>query len=172
MRTMLTLTALAAGLAFTTAALAQSSDAPQVTEPPVDVGNLRAFVELARSDLRTQKAVLLAQNMELTEAEGTEFWPLQRDYQNELSRLNDERLALIVRYANSYNSNSLTDKEATVLAKSSFDLEAKKTDLKRKYFKKMVKVMPARKVARFFQLDNQLNMAVDLGVAASVPLIK
>jgi hypothetical protein len=147
-----------------------SSPAASVDKP--DAGNLRTFIELARSDLKNQKAIIIAQNMELTEAEGAEFWPLQRDYQNELSRLNDEKLALIVSYAKSYNADSLTDQEATELARESFNIEAKKTGLKRAYFKKMVKIMPAKKVARFFQIDNQLNLLVDLQVAASVPLIK
>lgn len=175
LKTKATLTGLVIGLvAFY--ALAQSSDngtnsSPATTGQP-DAGNLRTFIELARSDLKNEKTIIIAQNLDLTEAEGAEFWPLQRDYQNELSRLNDEKLALIVSYAKSYNADSLTDQQATELARNSFDLEAKKTDLKRTYFKKMVKIMPAKKAARFFQIDNQLNMAVDLQVAASVPLIK
>ena len=87
-----------------------------------------------------------------------------------MSKLNDIKLALIEQYAASYQT--MTDATARELAKKSFDLEEKKTDLKRKYFKKFVKVMPAKKAARFFQIDNQLNMAVDLQVAASLPLIK
>ena len=66
----------------------------------------------------------------------------------------------------------MTDKQASDLAKKSFDLEEKKTDLKRQYFKKFAKVIPAKKAARFFQIDNQLNMALDLQVAAALPLIK
>jgi hypothetical protein len=64
------------------------------------------------------------------------------------------------------------DKEAVELAKSSFDLEEKKTDLKRKYFKKFQKTIPATKAALFFQVENQLNMALELQVAAALPLIK
>jgi hypothetical protein len=58
------------------------------------------------------------------------------------------------------------------LAKRTFDLEKKKVDLKSKYFKKFSKIMPAKKAARFFQIENQLNTAIDLRVAASLPLIK
>ena len=149
---------------------AQSVSSPSSPEAKPDQGNLRAFVELARADLKTQKAIILAQNMELTEAEGAEFWPLQRDYQHELTRLDDQRLANLRDYATNYES--MTDVKAAELVKRSLDLEEKRTELKRKYFKKMAKVMPAKKAARFFQLDNQLNMAVDLQVAASLPLIK
>ena len=86
--------------------------------------------------------------------------------------MNDQKLALIVRYADLYKSKTMTDKEAPELAKGSFDIEEKKTDLMRKYFKKFSKVIPATKAARFFQIENQLNMVLDLQVAASLPLIK
>jgi hypothetical protein len=155
-------------------ALAQSGNeknaSPASAADQPDAGNLRAFIELARSDLKTQKALLIAENLPMTEAEAAEFWPLHRDYEAELSKLNDQKLALIVRYANSYKT--MTDKQAAELAKASFDLEAKKTGLKRKYFKKFQKAMPTTKAARFFQIENQLNTVLDLRVAASLPLIK
>jgi hypothetical protein len=151
---------------------AQSGDETNSASATVqpDAGNLRAFVELARSDLKTQKALVIAENLPMTEAEAAEFWPLHRDYEAELSKLNDQKFALIERYAHNYQT--MTDQEATELAQNTFNLEAKKTDLKRKYFKKFSKVMPATKAARFFQLENQINLALDLQVAASLPLIK
>jgi hypothetical protein len=66
----------------------------------------------------------------------------------------------------------MTDKDAARLAADVFDLEEKRTDLKRKFFKKFAKVIPARKAARFFQIENQINMALDLQVAGALPLIK
>jgi hypothetical protein len=155
-------------------ALAQSglekpAGAASAADQP-DAGNLRAFIELARSDIKTQKAIIIAENLPMTEEEAAEFWPVHHDYEAELTKLNDQKLALIVRCADSYKT--MTDKEATELAKASFGLEEKKTDLKRKYFKKFSKVMPATKAVRFFQLENQLNMVLDLRVAASLPLIK
>jgi hypothetical protein len=150
--------------------VAEKSVSPALAAGQPDAGNLRAFVELARSDLKIQKALLIAENLPMTEEEAAEFWPLHREYDAELSKLNDQKLAQIVRYANNYKS--MTDKEAGELAKGSFDLEEKKTDLKRKYFKKFSKVMPVTKAARFFQIENQLNMVLDLQVGASLPLIK
>jgi len=139
-------------------------------EAPPDPANLRTFIELARSDIKNEKALILAQNMPLTEAEGAEFWPLQREYETELSKLADERLAIIQDYAAHYDT--MTDSAATRLANKAFDLERKKIDLKSKYFKKFSKVIQPKKAARFFQIENQLNSAVDLRVAASLPLIK
>jgi hypothetical protein len=140
-----------------------------VTAKP-DLGNLRTFFELARADIKTQKALVIAENLPLTDDEAVEFWPLHREYEAELSKLNDQKFALIMRYAHEYDT--MNDQEAGVLAKGTLDLEEKKTALKRKYFKRFQKVLPATKAARFFQIENQLNMVLDLQVAASLPLIK
>lgn len=150
--------------------LAQSHGPAAPLEPTPDLGNLRAFVELARSDIRTQKAYIIAQNLPLTEAEAVEFWPLHREYEAELGKLLDERYGAIVQFARDYGT--LTDAQATTLAKKTFELEEKRTALKRKYFKQFSKVVPAVKAARFFQIENQLNMALDLRVAGALPLIK
>jgi hypothetical protein len=138
--------------------------------PDFDEGNLRAFIELARSDLRSQKALIVSQNIEFTNDEAAEFWPLHREYDLEVNRLLDRRFALIKEYA--ANFRNMTDKTAERLIKQAFDFDEDRIDLKRKYFKKMSKVASVVKVARFFQLDNQLSMVVDLQVAAALPLIE
>ena len=149
---------------------AQSSRGYEIAETPPDPGNLRTFLELARSDIKTQKAYILAQNLPLTEAEGAEFWPLEREYESELSRLGDEKLSIIKDYvANYYN---MSQRDAGKLAQRTFELERRKVDLKEKYFKKFSRVMETKKAARFFQIENQLNTAIDLRVAASLPLIQ
>lgn len=162
------------GLAATVIAaftvLAQQSKPATQTMAEPDEGNLRAFIELARSDIQTEKATIVAQNIQFTEAEAAEFWPLHREYTLELNKLLDQRLQLINDYLGMFDS--MTDKQATSLAKQVFDLEEKRIDLKRSYFKKFSKVVPARKAAQFFQIENQLNAALDLRLAASLPLIK
>jgi hypothetical protein len=163
---------LALGLTFLPALQTRAEDTPHQAgkELAPDPGNLRAFVELARSDLRTQKALILAENLPLTNDEGAEFWPVQREYDQELNKLLDRRVELITRYAKQFQT--MTDDDAYKLANDVFDLEEKRTALKRKYFKKFCKVVPALKAARFFQIENQINTAVDLQIAGSLPLIK
>ena len=136
----------------------------------VDAANLRTFVELVRSDVKMQKGIIFAENMEFTEDEAIEFWPLYREYDLELNTLYDQRFALIKRYADSYKA--LTEDQARRLAEDALALEEKRIALKRKYFKKFAKVITAKKAARFFQIENQLNAAIDLRIAASLPLIK
>ena len=160
--------AVAAATAFSVLAQ-QSEPAPSASVQP-DEGNLRAFIELARSDIQNEKATIIAQNIQFTDDEAFEFWPLHREYSLELSRLLDQRLSLIRKHVG--NFDSLSDKQAEQLANDVFDLEAKRLKLKRTWFKRFAKVIPAKKAAQFFQLENQLNAALDLRVAAALPLIK
>ena len=163
---------IAIGLPLLPLASLKAQDATPAASSVVkaDLGNLRAFVELARSDIRTQKALIIAENIDFTTDEAVEFWPAQRDFETELSKVLDQRYELILKFSRQYGT--MTDAQASELAHKVFDLEAKRTELKRKYFKKFTKVIPALKAARFFQIENQLNLALDLQVAASLPLIK
>ena len=150
--------------------MAQSEEDIPMEFPEPDAGNLRSFIELVRSDIRTQKAYILAQNMEFTEDEAVEFWPLHREYELDLNKLYDRRLALIREFLSIYDS--MTDDQAHKLADEALSLEESKTKLKREYFKEFSKVITPRKAVRFFQIENQINAAIDLRIAATLPLIK
>ena len=141
-----------------------------VAEPALDAGNLRAFIALVRSDLKTEKTMIIAQNIQFTEDEAFGFWPLHSEYSIALNKLLDQRLTLLSEYAATYKE--MTDQQATALAGKVFDLEKRRTDLKRTWFKKFSKVVPAKKAAQFFQIENQLNAALDLQLAAALPLIQ
>ncbi len=159
-----------AGVLLSASAGGPSGENAAAVPAEPDPGNLRAFVELVRSDIKTQKAFILAQNMEFTEAEAVDFWPLYEQYEQSLDSLNDQRLAMIRKYLAQYDT--LTDEQARQLAAESLALEEKRTALKRKYFEEFAKVITARKAVRFFQIENQLNAAIDLRLAAALPLIK
>jgi hypothetical protein len=161
---------MALGLPLIPAATLRAQSPPLAPAVNPDSGNLRAFVELARSDIRTQKSVVLAENMDLTADEAVEFWPIQHKYEMDLDKLLNRRYDLIRQFVGGYPK--MSGDEAKRLAEQVFDLEEKRTNLKRKYFKAFCKVIPPQKAARFFQIENQLNMAVDLQLAASLPLIK
>jgi hypothetical protein len=160
--------AIALGLGW--AVLAQDTATKSAAEPALDAGNLRAFIALARSDLKTEKTLIIAQNIQFTEDEAFAFWPLHSEYSVALNKLLDQRLALLGNYAATYKD--MTDQQATDLAKKVFDWESQRTDLKRTWFKKFSKVVPAKKAAQFFQIENQINAAIDLQLAAALPLIR
>src|SRR5688572_33012158 len=86
--------------------------------------NLTAYAELLRSDVRAQKVAILVEVMGFSDADDKAFWPLYREYDAELTRLGDERVALIADYAAQYDA--LTDAGADKLAARALDLEARR----------------------------------------------
>ena len=106
--------------------------------------------------------------MEFTEAEDAKFWPIYREYETELAKINDERLAMIKRYATVYNA--LTDADADKLALSALDLEGRRHTLTETYYKRLKTALSATTAARFLQVEHQILLLLDLQIAASLPL--
>jgi len=132
--------------------------------------NLRAYVELLRADVRAEKVAILTEVMQFTEAEDKAFWPIYREYDVELSKVNDERVSLIDEYAKHYAE--VTDALADTLALKALELESRRTGVKQKFYGRMKTALSAKTAARFLQVENQLLMVIDLQIAASLPIVK
>ena len=128
-------------------------------------------IELTRAVIETQRQAIIAKNMELTEAESEEFWPAFRSYRGELAKLGDRTVAMIKSYAESFNADSMTDEKADALIKEYFSIEEAELKLQKRWWKKFSKILPARKAARYYQLENKLDAVVDVDLADQIPLI-
>jgi len=168
---------IAAALVLTMAgiapAVAQTKPSPQkpaaqTPAPQTETLNLTAYTELLRSDIRTQKIAILTEMMEFTEAEDAAFWPIYREYDAELSKLGDERVALIADYAKNYDT--LTDDMADALAKRAIDLEARRQAVKAKYYDRMRTALKPRTALRFLQVEHQIQLLIDLQISAALPI--
>ena len=146
---------------------AQASPAAPAA-PQTETLNLTAYTELLRSDLRTQKIAILTEMMEFTDAEDAVFWPIYREYDAELSKLGDERVALIADYAKNYDT--LTDDTADALAKRALDLEARRQAVKAKYYDRLRTALKPRTALRFLQVEHQLQLLIDLQISAALPI--
>ena len=166
----LTAAAIALALALPpTKVLAQAQSAPSTDREAKEL-NLRAYVELLRSDLRTQKIAIITEMMEFTEAEDTAFWPIYREYEAEMSKLGDERVALIQEYANAYSQ--MSEATADAIATKALDLETRRQAVTRTYYERFKQALSARTAARFLQVEHQLLLLIDLQISAALPIIK
>jgi len=128
------------------------------------------MVELMRSDLRTEKQAIVTKAMQLTEAQSELFWPVYREYETAIIKLNDERLQLIKDYAASYDT--MTDDTAKDLIDRAFKLQDGRNKTLKKYVGKMGKTVDMKTAARWAQVEQALNSLVDLQVAAELPLLQ
>jgi hypothetical protein len=132
--------------------------------------NLTAYAELLRSDVRSQKVAIITEVMQFTEKEDAAFWPIYREYDLEMAKLGDERVALIAEYASNYSN--LTDAIADKLATKALDLEARRQALKSKYFDRLKTALSPRTALRFLQVEHQLLLLIDLQISAALPIVK
>ncbi len=118
---------------------AAKSDSPTVTDQDI---------QLLRQDLRSNKKQFIAANLKLTDAEATKFWPVYDQYAAEMTKLGDQKYALIKEYAQ--NFGTLNDAQAQTLLNRSLALDEATAQLRIKYVPIINKVLPGTKTATFF----------------------
>ncbi len=128
------------------------------------------YVELLRSDIKTQKVAVITEAMQLEEGQSEAFWQIYRDYDYELSDIVDQRIANIKSYASSFSS--MTDEKAAELAKTSFKIEGDRAKLRQKYYKKFEKELSPLVGARWLMIERTINNLMDLQIQAEMPLIQ
>jgi hypothetical protein len=131
---------------------------------------VRSEIELTRQQIQTERQALVTAGMDLTDAEAEAFWPVYREYRAEMAPIGDRSVALIMGYAENYGS--VTDEYATQMLKEFLAIQKAKLDVLQKYVSRFEKVLPAVKVARFYQLENKLDAVVAFDLAASIPILQ
>lgn len=127
------------------------------------------MIELLRSDLQANKKAVVAEAMELTSEQSEKFWPIYNEFQLEVSKLGDKKLAIIKKYAENYEK--FTNEVADNLMNKSFDLEEDALSLNKKYYKKVREVLDAKHSGRFIQLINRMNTLINIQLQAEIPLL-
>jgi hypothetical protein len=139
---------------------------------PVAVADegLDQYIELLRSDINTEIVGVITEVMHFSKDEADAFWPIYREYEVERAKLGDERIALIRDYAE--NFDTMTDMKAKELVDRSFKLQDKRMKLAKKYHAKVEKATSPMTAARFSQLMNQIQLLIDVQIAAEMPLLE
>ena len=133
-------------------------------EKPAD--NMQVLIEKIRAD----KKLLVAENMELTEAEAKAFWPVYNQYQDELFLLRTRTVKLIKDYADAYEK--MNNETAKKLMDEYITIETLGPKLRQTYLPKFRKVLPEVKVVRYYQIENKIQAALMYDLAANIPLMK
>ena len=79
------------------------------------------YIELLRSDVKTQKKFLVSQTMQFSEEDASVFWPIYKEYEIELDKLGDKRISNIRDFANNYEK--MTDQKADELIDKAFNYQ-------------------------------------------------
>jgi hypothetical protein len=129
-------------------------------------------MQLVREKLRADKKLLVAQNMGLSESEAKGFWPVYEEYQKDLDGIYERMGKVIGDYAKAYNANTLTDEQARTLNAEVLDIGDAEGKLARSYTAKLDQVLPAKKVARYLQIERKIGAVLRYELAEKIPLVK
>jgi flagellar biosynthesis chaperone FliJ len=131
--------------------------------------NLQEYIELLRSNVREQKDEVLGFIMALDVDQSAKFWPIYREYDAELTKLNDLRVANIQEYAHSYDQ--MTEAKADELIQNAFQYRKQRSELLAKYYGRVKDSLGAIEAARFLQIEDQLLAIIDLQIASASPIV-
>ena len=129
-------------------------------------------MEILRQKIKADKKLVVAENLKLTDAEGTAFWPVYDAYQKELQAINQRLTAAIRAYADAYNKGPITDETAKKLLDESLAIDEAEVKLKSASAPKILAALPATKAARYIQIENKIRAVVRYELAAGIPLIE
>lgn len=132
-----------------------------------------ANMEILKEKVKADKKLLIAGNMELTDAEAKKFWPLYDSYQAELKGLNERLGRTIMTYAKGYEEGKghITEEMAKQLLGDYLAVEETETTLRRTYADKIGKVLPATKTARYLQMESKIRALLRFELAQQIPLV-
>jgi hypothetical protein len=131
--------------------------------------NLRAYIELLRTDVRKSKARVMGQVMQLDAEQAAKFWPIYREFETQLAKIGDGVMALIKDYTANYDK--MTPETADNLAVRLLEIEGQRVALKKTDYGRIKTALDAITAMRFLQVENQLDRLTDLQIASQLPVV-
>ena len=128
-------------------------------------------MEILKEKLKADKKLLVAGNMDLTDAEAKQFWPVYESYQKDLDNVNKQLFKTIKDYAEAFNKGTIPNDTAKKLLGEVLSVEEQETKLKRSYAEKLEKVIPSTKVARYIQMETKIRSLIKFEMAQQIPLV-
>jgi hypothetical protein len=129
-------------------------------------------IELTRWAVQSERKAAVTDNLQLTEQESKVFWPLYDEYRAAMGKVGERTTKLITDYADAYTNNNLSDDQALQMVSDYLSIETDKLKVKKRYVKRFEAVLPPKKLARFFQIDNKMDAYVNAAIAKNVPLVE
>jgi hypothetical protein len=126
-----------------------------------------SYIELLKSDIKTDRKVIITETMQFTQQQSEKFWPIYNEFEHELNKLSSKRIANIKDFAANYDS--LSDKKADELIKNSFNFQKERLSLNEKYYKKFAEALTPIVAAKYMQVENQIQLIIDISIAANLP---
>jgi Na+-transporting NADH:ubiquinone oxidoreductase subunit NqrC len=141
--------------------------APVFAQDKTSDTNMQILLDKVKAD----KKLVVAANLELSDADGKAFWPIYEAYQKDLETINDRLSKTILAYADAYNKRTLTDAQAKQFSDEALAIDQDEIAMRKTYAGRLSRVLPGKKAARYLQVENKIRAAIRYQLAAGIPLV-
>jgi len=124
--------------------------------------------ELQKKIFMDQKKLVVMENMEFTEQEAQQFWPIYEEHQEKLFKNSLQLAKVIALYASVYKE--MKSDEALVLLDEFQQAQKQRLDVLHQYANDLKKILPGTKVMRSLQVEYKLQAIARFEMAKKIPL--
>ena len=89
-----------------------------------------------------------------------------------MQKIDERLLNLLQSYAADHRNNSLTDEKAKKLLDDWIAIEQDEAKRRGAFAPKVLQALPAKKAARYLQIENEYRIMMRYDLAATVPLVQ
>jgi hypothetical protein len=137
---------------------------------PAFAQNMLDSLQMARGEIAADRKTIVASVMDFTESESAAFWPIYNDYRTAARKIGDKMVSL-VQQADSTLA-TVDAKGAQSMVTQWMALQGERANLLKSYIPKFGKVLPPKKLIRYYQVENKMDAVIAYGMAENVPLVK
>lgn len=120
----------------------------------------------AESIWSMQKKAMILEQMDLTEADKSAFWPVYESYANAIQYLDMEYIRLL-----NYSAEDLTEKKAASLTENMLMNELLLAKTRKQYYRKFKKALTPAQAGKFMQIDNNFRTMLRIQMQKESPTL-
>ena len=133
--------------------------------------NLYNYLQLLRSDMNSLKVELVNSIMKLSAEDAKKFWPIYRDYENELGKQAINRAELVSEFVQCHKDGTFDNAKAKDIAQRWFKSQSARLKLLEEYHGKLKRALSAVRAGQFLQIENQIAIFMDVAIASEMPMV-
>lgn len=124
-----------------------------------------------RAMIQAEREEIVRSELHMTDTEAAGFWPLYTEYREQHSEIMGRYGDMIAEYIRRYDDADLSDEYADEMIDTYFEVKNELLKVQQDFLPKFREILPALKVAQFYQLENKINVEIDAQLAIAVPLV-
>lgn len=119
--------------------------------------SVQTFAQPGKNDkIASVKIAFITKELNLSPHEAQVFWPVYNQFQNEVEALNKKRANELMNAKN--NFDLMSDADVTKFMDNEFNYQQQELDVKKKYNEEFKKVLPIKKVAKFWVAEQKFKL--------------